>query len=747
MGDKTKLTKKNIAQIPVVGIEPYKWFYEIQLGELLQDYREGKLKKEEASEAIVSVCTGKNTYHLFHIIDVYKNGKPVDRRVLRSDKTLTRLLREARGKGYGLLYRGMFFIPEEVWREYRENYATANRFEVFKLDKLTQTAPYILIDIDKDSFENLRRAVKYLHKLGIYPEVWESASGEGNYHVYIHLVGQVWKRTVKKEDGEEIEHRWAYLPYASDYRVKRSVEALKEIFKRLGIKYDSISATRAVWMEGIPNPEKGGKASKKIWEGSTHRIDKLYEKLLPIWESIQKEKAVKKFLAEIHTRKRKVEVKGTHEVVSEDSSTVIDYLQANIATAFRMKDRGYTRMEAETELRAGWRGDEKQFERAFPKFWDWIETTYKPLEVKPQKGRAKPKEKRKHKHFWEYIDAIHEALKGGYTGVREIARQIGTSPSTVSKIFKFVSREQVLNNPQEAKAYLKSIQKGGDRLSEEQKKALSEKGKERFRRYMEKFLEEASKRPIKPKKDKEEKCVYGESIAYESLQGVQIGSYSISREDKKGGGWVGITPWYEGDIFDSVTIGETTSEFFLFPLFDNNGERMGGGDGRWATMDGDRGESVEDIVKRKVEGIPEELVEKHLEGKDPKLKYDPKDPLERALVRRTLELIGRVEQKWNLELEELPERDYRRLIFGAVRRRGRTYDLGGWGRFAPALGEVLEELGHKVLYPKPYEPQYEWEEDEQEEEFSNEAPEWEENEFDFDYYAEPNDDGEYEIPF
>lgn len=32
--------------------------------EILQDYREGKLKKEEASEAIASVCTGKTTIKL-----------------------------------------------------------------------------------------------------------------------------------------------------------------------------------------------------------------------------------------------------------------------------------------------------------------------------------------------------------------------------------------------------------------------------------------------------------------------------------------------------------------------------------------------------------------------------------------------------------------------------------------------------------------------------------------------------------
>ena len=700
MGSPTNV-EENITQIPMKGVEEYRWFYETQLGEILQDYREGKLKKEEASEAIASVCTDRETYQLFHVVDVWKDGEPIDRRVFRSDSTMKKLLNEARRCSWALLYRGMFFIPEKVWREYKENYTTANRFEVFKLERLIQTASHILIDIDEDSFENLKRAVKYLHKLGIYPEVWESASGEGNYHVYIHLVGQVWKRTIKKEDGEKIEHRWVYLPYASDYRVKRSVEAFKEIFKRLGVKYDSISATRAVWMEGFPNPEKGGRSSKKIWEGRVHRIDKLYERLLPICEGMQKEKAVKQFLAEIQPRK-KVEVRGTYEVVSEEHSNVIDYLQDNVSTAFRMIDRGYTRMEAEAELRAGWTGDEKQFERAFPKFWDWVEATYKPLEVKLQGGEAKPKEKRKHKHFWEYIDAIHKALKDGYRGVREIASHIGASPSTVSKIFKLVSREQILENPSEAKAYLKSIQKGGDRLSKEQKKALSEEGKKRFRRYMEKFLEETSKRPIKPKRDKEEEkeCVYGERIAYESLQGVQIGSYSISLfEIRKGG----------DGIENNSTGTKSLDTYFFSPLrtsfcvFLNN--EWTGDD--WQAGNGDS-ETIEDIVRRKVEGISEDLVKKHLEGKDPKSKYDPQDPLEKARVKRALELIDKVEQRWDLELGELPQGNYRRLIFGAVRRRGRrTYDLGGWGRFAKVLGEVLEDLGYRVIYPRLKELQYE----------------------------------------
>jgi hypothetical protein len=158
--------------------------------------------------------------------------------------------------------------------------------------------------------------------------------------------------------------------------------------------------------------------------------------------------------------------------------------------------------------------------------------------------------------------------------------------------------------------------------------------------------------------------------------------------------------------------GDVEHEIIHISISANNGGQAGDGDS----------ETIEDIVRRKVEGIPEDLVKRHFEGKDPKPKYDPQDPLEKATVKQALELIGKVEDRWMHELGELPERSYRRLIFGAVRRRGRTYDLGGWGRFAQVLGEVLEELGHRVIYPKPYEPRYGREENER----RDEGPSWEE---------------------
>ena len=158
---------------------------------------------------------------------------------------------------------------------------------------------YILIDADAKqgvTFEKLKKLIKYLHKLKIYPEVWESTSGIGNYHIYINLVGMVERFKTHNESGVEEEKRKYYLPYASDYCVQLIIQALKELFLHLNIPYDSISTDRAVWLEGVENPEKGGKASKKIWNGKPHRLDSLVKKLQPFWEKKLREEVQKKIL-------------------------------------------------------------------------------------------------------------------------------------------------------------------------------------------------------------------------------------------------------------------------------------------------------------------------------------------------------------------------------------------------------------------------------------------------------------------
>jgi predicted transcriptional regulator len=89
---------------------------------------------------------------------------------------------------------------------------------------------------------------------------------------------------------------------------------------------------------------------------------------------------------------------------------------------------------------------------------------------------------------------------------------------------------------------------------------------------------------------------------------------------------------------------------------------------------------------------------------------------EEHLRARAFRLIARLENAWLGTIGNLPNRKgYYKLVFGALRREGAgiTYELGGWGRYAFALGEILEELGHQVIYPHlqplagPPEPQEE----------------------------------------
>ncbi len=135
---------------------------------------------------------GKRTPNHYLVVDIWKDGKPYVRRVFQSVRTASLVISEYARKGFSILYRGIFYIPQAVWEEYKKRYKEVKEnphlsFEIFDLDKLIKLGDAIIIDLDNVSEEDVKRIVKYLHKLGIYPEVWRSASGKG-YHLYIHLI-------------------------------------------------------------------------------------------------------------------------------------------------------------------------------------------------------------------------------------------------------------------------------------------------------------------------------------------------------------------------------------------------------------------------------------------------------------------------------------------------------------------------------------------------------------------------------
>jgi len=265
------------------------------------------------------------TSNLYHVIDICKKKgekwRPLERKVARSGKTLKRIMEEARRKGYVPLYRGVFYIPRDVWKEYKQRYEEIKEnkrltFKIFNESKLVRLAPYIWIDLDNTKEEDVKRLVKYLHKLGIYPEVWKSASGRG-YHVYIYLIFQV-----VKIDGDN----YYEFPYASDWRVGEIIKALKELLAYLNIPYDSVSVKKSVWLEGFPNPIKGGNRSEKVFEGAIHRIDKVYQRLLPIIERAEKIRITKKFVMKYIRKNGGVNIsKGTTvgiQIERTDSSVI-----------------------------------------------------------------------------------------------------------------------------------------------------------------------------------------------------------------------------------------------------------------------------------------------------------------------------------------------------------------------------------------------------------------------------------------
>jgi hypothetical protein len=520
-----------------------KFWKKFKCGEILAKKvpkEENELAGTKGLKKLLKEILGVKPYVGFWLCDIYsKDGKPIGRKPIREVDTYKKLVSFALKNGYTVLKRGFFFIPKAVWKDYKENYKKGDHVSnlrtglaVFREERLTRLAPYILMDFDNTPEEDIKRLVSYLYKLGIYPDVWQSASGNG-YHIYIKLIGNyVTKYDIVKE--KKIKTVYRFLPYASDYRIELCEKALKELCKRLNIKYDFISSKHAVFEEGIPNPLKGGRASKKVRNGKEHMLDKLTEKLRPLWEARLREEAWEKFLKSLRKPKKRQEERGYAriEIQASASSNPIDYLQANISATFRMLDRGYTWAEIEEELRNHWEGDPKAFDRAFRGFQSWIEDHYKPLKT----TRRKPPKQRKHKHYWEYVDAIYEVLRQNPTAsIREIAKATGIPKSSIGDILKLFTREQILADPEQVKSYFKANEKGGDRLTEEAKEELREKGKERFRKYFEDFLKQVL-RP-KPKTKGERKNRIQDSITYKEAvitldlsdqESVRIGSISIT---------------------------------------------------------------------------------------------------------------------------------------------------------------------------------------------------------------------------
>jgi hypothetical protein len=557
-----------------------------------------------------------------------------------------------------------------------------------------------------------------------------SASGKG-YHIQIDLIYRVVRlREVEEVDSpngriKQIVDRGTFyeFPYANDHRIEKIEDALKEILRRLGIPYDSVSAKRSVWLEGVYNPIKKGR-SVKVFNGKVHRIGKVYENLRPLWEKTLKEKALKGL-----KRKKKLQ-RGTYEVVAEienvSASNPVDYIQANLknGTITVLLNQGLEPYEVGEALASHYEGDEKAFWRAWEKAEDFISATFKPL--KPSK-RRKPKE-RKHRHYWEYIPKIKEALKEGITTIGGISRKAKVPKTAVWEILQKFSREQILNNTGEVIAYLKANQKGGNKLPKEKAREL---GKRRFEKYFEQFLKELEKKHRRKGDGRRYPLGDGKGVSSPMWKPISIDPSGVKLDDKdRSDRALSITPNEVRNGREGVGIGDL-----------EKGEKKS-----LLTKKPTGGELVKEKPKLDPEGV--KLDDKHrsdrktFEEKQPKFvrfygKTRPVEEVERIkplVVGRRINadswrlyeeavwklqemgiLVAETEETLELLKEEKPlvGRKLLKLIKWLYARKFhrvdlkekptmeevlsqpsvRKLDLGGWGRYAFAVYEVLTELG------------------------------------------------------
>jgi hypothetical protein len=331
-------------------------------------------------------------------------GEPVGAFVGSDPQTIRKKLELARKNNWAVLYQGTIFINKKTAKKLWENrrIAKGDWKKIAQLDQqdlfgeeFVRLAYRVFIDIDNKDEVAIRKLVKYLRKLKVYPEVWETKDG---YHLYIYFYYRKVYREIRviDEDGKErVEKVWVgyELPYADDYRIKDVEESLKVLCAKLGIQPDIVSAKHAVWLEGFPNPLKDGFATKLVFKGFPLPLQDVWKKLLNLNPAKVRQKVHQN--KPRYYRKRKPKEKDTDNaeetrwelknLLSGEHSSVFHALNQHgtLIACRKLWKAGYSvpdiRAELEKHLKIRKGSDEKYLQ----KFLDYFEKNYTKSTKKP----------------------------------------------------------------------------------------------------------------------------------------------------------------------------------------------------------------------------------------------------------------------------------------------------------------------------------------------------------------------------
>jgi len=503
-----------------------------------------KARKFHSFKAVKKALSNKLWKQAYVPVNVFllftkKDDKPVGACLGADPRTIARIFDFAREHNLAVLHSGIFFLRKETAEKLRENrkIAKGDREKLAQLDlravsgpdKLVRLAFRVFIDIDNKDTKALWRLIKYLWKLKIYPEVWETKNG---YHVYIYFYHRKIYRVVSVEDEDgkkrvEKVFQGYELPFAKDYRIKHVVRGLKELCSKVGVEADIVSATHSVWVEGVPNPLKDGFVTKRILTGKPLPLEDLWQKTLPLW--LPKELFRK---PRYRVRKPKNEERAKNEEKAKDARRELNSLlkppYSNVFFALsrhgtlkackKLLDAGYELQDIENELKDCLEIRTTSDEKALENFLAYLEANYTKHTHKqksPPKEEEYKEEERKHEHYYEFAPKVREALEKGYRKTTHIARYLGCTRDRVKKFKSFLknhgySLEDLLTRYEEVIAFLKAHAKGGNkaqRKKEWDREAWLKKVQRRTAEFIQRCKEEAKIRRAKKREELEAKGI------------------------------------------------------------------------------------------------------------------------------------------------------------------------------------------------------------------------------------------------
>jgi hypothetical protein len=509
---------------------------------------------------------------------VKKDGKycPVGAFVGSDPRTIEFYLELARKHDLAVLYQGTILINKKTAEELRENRRIA-KGDWEKITQLDQQALFgkefvrlvyrVLIDIDMENKDEvaIRKLVKYLRKLKVYPEVWETQNG---YHLYIYFYYRKVYQEIKviDEDGKErVEKVWVgyELPYADDYRIEDVEECLKVLCAKLGIKPDIVSAKHAVWLEGFPNPLKDGFATKRLFTGFPLPLQDLWKKLLKVNPAKVRQKVHQNKPRYYRKRKPKEqdtdkEEEGLSELddllIGEHSNVFFALSQhGTLKACKKLWDAGYDLCDIEDELKARLEIRTTSDKKDLQKFLDYFKknyTTHTNKQESPPKEEEHKEEERKHEHYWELAVRVIEAWEKGYQKISHIAKYLGVPRSNIYNLRSFLQKhgyklEDLLTRHEEVLAFLKAHAKGGNkwqRKKEWDREAWLEEFHRKEAEYIKQRKREAEIRRAKKRAELKEQGIDPDGWRHAPVWFLPAGSV-----------YIGIIPVYFSMAVDGIS--------------------------------------------------------------------------------------------------------------------------------------------------------------------------------------------------